>query len=199
MASRQLTPKFKGLASGGRWNGNYSFHHKTLDQVFKWKKPRLIFVCSMGDLFYAKEIHISRVFDAMRYADWHTYLCLTKRPLSALKYEATNGWPGDHVWLGVSVENQEQADIRIPQLLTIPVKHRFVSIEPLLGPVEIRDLDPLDWVIAGPETGPGARPCHPDWLRSLRAQCETAGVPFLLKAAAGMLDGKLDLNFPEDL
>ena len=88
----------------------------------------------------------------------------------------------DHVWLGVSVENQEQADKRIPELLKVPARVCFLSCEPLLGPVNLGfSLARIDWVIAGGESGPGARPMHPDWARGLRDQCQAAGVPFFFK------------------
>ncbi|AKF14422.1 hypothetical protein SEA_PHAYONCE_62 [Mycobacterium phage Phayonce] len=196
-----------------------------LDQPLRWKRPRRIFVNSMADLFHDQvpDDYIARVFAVMALSDRHTFQVLTKRhgrmrallrdgEFQQLVYEAWGtldtpkgqptmedwpwpGWPLPNVWLGVSTENQQWADIRIPALLDTPAAVRFSSAEPLLGPIEMdsylvdlpedEDGAPypghLDWVIVGGESGPGARPMHPDWARSLRDQCQAAGVPFLFK------------------
>ncbi len=152
-----------------------------LGQPCSWKNPRRIFTCSMGDLFHERVNPADRfsVFNVMRGCPRHTFLVLTKRPeLISPSIE----WPSN-VWLGVTVENQEMADARIPMLLKVEAAVRFVSIEPLLGPVYLPVVLPvwISWVIVGGETGPGARPMHPDWVRSIRDQCVTAGVPFFFK------------------
>lgn len=171
-----------------------------LDQPLRWKRPRKVFVNSMSDLFHedVPDDYIARVFAVMALAPQHTFQVLTKRPgrmrslLSSEDFKsavflATEGrfegyfpWPLPNVWLGTSVENQKWADVRIPLLLDTPTAVRFLSCEPLLGPVE---LSPwlLDWVICGGESGPGARPMHPDWARSLRDQCQATTVPFHFK------------------
>jgi protein gp37 len=185
-----------------------TFHPDKLDEPLHYRKPRLIFVCSMGDLFHeeVKEEWLVAVFGAMFLAPQHTYLLLTKRPQWAqellLNARSWRNDPPQNIWLGVTAENQEQADMRIPILLDIPAAGRFVSIEPMLGPVDLsdwigrsRECGPdhqfsdrfgyrgrLHWVIAGGESGPGARPSHPDWARSLRDQCQVAGVPYFFKA-----------------
>lgn len=180
-----------------------TLHPDKLDQPFKWKKPRRIFVCSMGDLFHddVPINFIHRVFHAAENAPQHTYLFLTKRPKRMAEIIKNHWWINKprfpNWWLGVTAENQEQADKRIPILLQIPAAVRFVSVEPLLSAVDIGrylldndDLDlsggwpqpdGLNFVIAGGESGPGARPCHPDWVRSLRDQCQEASVPFMFK------------------
>lgn len=201
-----------------------TLHPDKLEQPLRWKKPRMIFVCSMGDLFHedVPEIEIIRVFAVMADAQQHTYLVLTKRP-ERMKEVLTSPsiandvwlmtntgisedkpiWPLPNVWLGVTAENQARADERIPILLQIPAAVRFVSVEPMLGPVDLSLSDgvdlsmsvgtglkpgksylinSLDWVICGGQTGPGARPMHPDWVRSLRDQCKEAGVPFFFKS-----------------
>ncbi|BBY78918.1 phage Gp37/Gp68 family protein [Mycolicibacterium pulveris] len=177
-----------------------------LDQPLRWRKPRRIFVNSMSDLFHqaVPDDYIARVFAVMAQAPQHTFQLLTKRHarmrhlLSNTGFQAkvyhhsgSMTWPLPNVWVGVSAENQQWADTRIPVLLDTPAAVRFVSAEPLLGPIDLHT-DPieagspfwgsqLDWVIVGGESGPGARPMHPDWARSLRDQCAAAGVAFLFK------------------
>lgn len=209
-----------------------------LEEPLRWKKRRLVFVNSMGDLFHeaVDEKFIAKVFAVMDLARQHTYCILTKRPGRAAQLladedfqfhvgwfqsqavrelglpepEQIGPWPLRNVWLGVSVENQEAADERIPLLLQTPAAVRFISAEPLLGPVDLELYLPyhnhplkdewhrngyhirrlnigitegtLDWIICGGETGPGARPMHPDWVRSLQNQCQAAGVPFFFKS-----------------
>lgn len=174
-----------------------------LDAPLHWRKPRRIFVNSMSDLFHEDVPFefIARVFGHMHSANWHTYQILTKRAARMREfvewYRTTwlkgfeSAWPKEygHVWLGVSVEDQQRADERVPELLRTPAAVRFLSAEPLLGGVlfsqALRKLDGtcnrIDWVICGGESGPGARPMHPDWARGLRDQCEAAGVPFFFK------------------
>jgi len=155
----------------------------------------------MGDLFHPdiSSADINRVIDfmvnPMRGGNHHTYLLLTKRPGRILQghIDHFREWP--NIWLGVSVENQSCAEARIPVLLRIPAAVRFACLEPLLGPVDLRPwIKQLDWVIVGGETGPGARPMHPDWVRKVRDQCQEAGVPFWLKQMgkdrSRILDGR---------
>jgi len=177
-------------------------HSDRLNQPLKWRKPKRIFVNSLSDLFHedVPDAVIDGVVDVMCQADQHTYQILTKRPERMLAYAESRELRAlDHVWLGVSCENQATADARIPILLQTPAAVRFISAEPLLGPVDLDgylgdDLaiaeyeygsfqygQGLDWIIAGGESGPGARPMHPDWARSIRDQCRAAGVPFFFK------------------
>ncbi|MCC5574545.1 phage Gp37/Gp68 family protein [Microtetraspora sp. AC03309] len=191
-----------------------------LDQPLRWKKPRKVFVNSMSDLFH-KDVpsdYIAQVFAVMSLAPQHTFQVLTKRHARMRSLlnnqdwiadvwhqvdtlaEGTipdhdDWWPLPNVWLGVSTENQQWADIRIPALLDTPAAVRWISAEPLLGPVNLGEAAPtepywhdrIDWVIAGGESGPGARPMHPDWVRSLRDQCQNTGVPFFMKQAGAVL------------
>lgn len=180
-----------------------TLHPDKLDEPLKWKRPRRIFVNSMGDLFH-KDVpatFIADVFDVMRQAKQHTFMILTKRP-EGMKWLRLNGpiynnEPLPNVWLGVSVENQAAADERIPLLLQTSAAVRFISAEPLLGPISLwpwlsnpslaalefgKEPPLLDWVIVGGESGPGARPLHPDWARNLRDQCQSAEVPFFFKS-----------------
>lgn len=171
-----------------------TFHPDRLDQPLKWKKPRQIFVCSMGDLFHEEiEDHqINSIFLRMVNIDWHTYMILTKRPERMKDFISIGtGWRGmmENIWFGVTAENQQTADDRIPILLQTPAAVRFVSVEPMLERVnpfsgkylDINNPQWIDWVICGPETGPGARECKPEWIESLYEQCKAAGVPFFDK------------------
>lgn len=227
-------------AGEAKFTGEVRFNEQWVDQPLRWRKPRMIFVCAHGDLFHESvpDEWIDRVFAVMALAPQHTFQVLTKRADRMRAYlsshdvgqrwaERTDEIPGSrvifpetaiswskdglpNVWLGVSVENQEAADKRIPDLLRTPAAVRFVSAEPLLGPVDflvtdqkghdisaLRGLavDPtnpdgpddfyrtnkVDWVIVGGESGKRARPMHPEWVRSLRDQCVAAGTSFFFK------------------
>ncbi len=215
-----------------RYGWNFQKVRRAKDATFyaplKWKKPRKIFTCSWSDFFIEEA-------DQWREEAWrvicetshHTYQILTKRPERIADFatrslapgDTWNAWPAGNVWLGVSAENQPMADLRIPLLLQVPAAVRFLSVEPLLGPVDLRrwlgiewspnhhcwfrrplfeTSDPrtvgvgeprykgkaeaeIDWVIVGGESGPNARPMHPDWVRSIRDQCVAAVVPFFFK------------------
>jgi protein gp37 len=165
-----------------------TYHPDKLDEPLRWRKPSKIFVCSMGDLFHegVDDGFLCRIFDVMAVAEHHTFLILTKRPNRMREFFARCVHGNfQNIWLGVTAENQQRADERIPILLQIPAAKRFVSVEPMLGPIELRLVGgpgDLDWVICGGETGPGARPMHPDWVRSLRDQCVRAGTPFFFKS-----------------
>jgi protein gp37 len=256
------TPHYAGTTAkskaGPVWTGKVAqASQATLLKPLTWKKPRRVFVNSMGDLF-AENVPtnwIDQVFAIMALAPQHQFQVLTKRPERMRDYvadpngprrvarvcidlfldqkvKATNDWPvqsvGDiddpedvrikwplpNAWLGVSVEDQATADARIPHLLSTPAAIRWISAEPLLGPVDLTALSlnrpdgifptglphevnalhgisavdgistscpTLDWVVVGGESGPGARPMHPDWARSLRDQCAAAGVPYFFK------------------
>ena len=190
---------------GKKWSGLTRFIEKRLPEPSRWKKPRTVFVCSMGDLFHKTVSFecIDAVFSAMADYNWHTYMILTKRPQRVLDFYK---WKREkhyirfqdkyNVWIGVTAENQQTADERIPLLLEIPAALRFVSCEPLLSHIEMPYIRQLDWIIAGGESGPGARPMHPDWVHSLKDQCQASGVPFFFKQWGGkkktgrLLDGK---------
>jgi protein gp37 len=164
-------------------------HPSRLDQPLKLRRPSAIFVNSMSDLFH-KDIpvdYLDRVFDVMEAATWHRFQVLTKR--SSLMQRYVRGRYGDvaapaHIWLGVSLENREQVS-RIRHLQRTPATVRFVSAEPLLGPLDDLDLADIHWLIAGGESGPGARSMEADWVRSLRDQCKASGVAFFFKQWGG--------------
>jgi protein gp37 len=177
-------------------------------QPLDWKRPRMIFVNSMSDLFH-KEIpraYIASVFDTMERADWHIYQVLTKRSSLMQKFinerYRTRKVP-PHIWLGVSVENA-QATSRITHLQKANATVRFLSVEPLIAPVGELELGGINWVIVGGESGYGARPMNPAWALDVRDQCVDAGVAFFFKqwggrspkAAGRLLEGKEWNEFP---
>ena len=165
-------------------------HPERLDDPGKWRSPRMVFVNSMSDLFHESVSFdfVRQVFERMESNPRHTYQVLTKRPERMLEYVSWAngaGWP-DHVWAGVSVENQYWADRRIPTLARIPARTRFLSVEPLLGAIEVREhLDTVHWVIVGGESGLKARPVDPEWVRGIRDECHRRSVPFFFKQWGG--------------
>ena len=185
-------------------------HYDRLDVPGKWKAPRRVFVNSMSDLFH-EEVpfkFVQEVFRRMVEYDQHIYQVLTKRPTRMLEYlewDKRMVWP-DHVWAGVSVENQYWADRRIPLLAEIPAKVRFLSVEPLLKAVDLRDyLHQIQWVIVGGESGHKARPMNTEWVIRIQKDCRNARVPFFFKQWGGRhskaggreLGGKLWNEMPE--
>ncbi len=179
--------------------GKVVCHRDTLEIPSRWKKPRRVFVNSMSDLFH-EDVPVGfllKVWDVMDMNNRHVFQVLTKRPENArdfiefAKPADEAGWPLPNVWLGTSVENQAMADQRIPHLLETPAAVRFLSVEPLIAPVNLAEpLGPLypwlDWVIIGCESGHNRRPCELEWVESIVDQCDAAGVPVFVK--------QLDLN-----
>lgn len=162
-----------------------TLHHDLIELPLSWKKPRVIFVNSMSDLFH-KDVpfdFILKVFKAMEKASWHTFQILTKRSERLMKLAPYLPWP-ENVWQGVSVEN-EQVSFRIDHLRKVPAKVRFLSCEPLIGPLDHLNLEGIHWVIVGGESGSGARPMYPDWVRSIRDQCINQNVAFFFKQWGG--------------
>lgn len=159
-------------------------HPDMLRLPYRWRTPRRVFVNSMSDLFHAKVPldFIRAVFEVIADTPQHTYLVLTKRAARLRKLADQLDWP-PNLWMGVSAEDQERADQRIPALLATPAVVHWVSAEPLLGPLDLRPYlaGGLSWVVVGGESGPGARPMHPDWARTIRDQCVDAGVAFFFK------------------
>ncbi len=170
-----------------RWTGRVEVIDAQLGIPRRWKQPRRIFVNSISDTFHERlaDAAIDRVFGVMLAAPWHTYLVLTKRPERAAAYYQAR--PALHdlpqLWLGTSVESAAVAH-RIDTLRAIPAAVRFLSLEPLIGELGAIDLSGIHWVIVGGESGPGARPMHPDWARSLRDQAKAQGVAFFMKQMA---------------
>lgn len=224
-------------------------HHDRLGKPLIWKEPRKVFVPSMGDLFHdeVQRDFRRKVFEVMCKADHHTYMILTKRPLDLLRFVYNqirySSMPGgsclgyevrklpDHIWVGTSVENHPRANQRVNAIAMVPASVNFISAEPLLGEIDLRDVvygdrlnewklnaltgekysgnkesmrfssdNKISWVIAGAETGPGARPMELDWARGIRDQCVDAGVPFFFKKDSEgkrELDGRLWEQYPE--
>ena len=157
-----------------------------LSTPYKWKRSQMIFVNSMSDLFH-KDIpddFIKEVFFTMNETPLHTYQVLTKRAERLAQLSSCLTW-GANIWMGVSVENADHVD-RIDQLRNVPAVVRFLSLEPLLGPLPNLDLEGISWVIVGGESGPGARPMKTEWAEDLRDQCLMADVPFFFKQWGGV-------------
>lgn len=181
-----------------------TIHEKALVQPFGWKTPRTVFVNSMSDLFHAKVPldFVRRVFDVMNATPQHTYQVLTKRSSRLPRIAAKLNWPSN-LWLGVSVENEDHL-YRVDHLRQVPAAVRFLSCEPLIGPLTALDLSGIDWVITGGESGPNARPLDPAWVREIRDNCTENGVPFFHKQWGGRtpkaggrdLDGRIWSQMP---
>ena len=180
---------YKRVVTNARWNGNVATIPERLDDPLHWRKPRIVAVNLMADLFHPKvpARFILDVWRIMERCPQHVFLLLTKR---AKRMDALlNSWPPaghlfpplSNVWPGVTICNQAEADRDLPYLLRCPAAHRWVSIEPSLGAIPRLPLDGISWAVLGGETGPGARPCLAEWALSIRDQCHASGVPFWLK------------------
>jgi protein gp37 len=179
-------------------------HEKALLLPLSWKRPQRIFVNSMSDLFHedVPTDFILRVFDVMNRAHWHQFQILTKRSERLAELAQALPWQ-PHMWMGVSVESHRFVH-RIDHLRATPARIKFLSLEPLLGPLMDLNLNSIDWVIVGGESGPGARPINPGWVADIRDQCHKAEVPFFFKQWGGvnkkrtgrLLDGRVHNEFP---
>jgi len=166
-----------------------------LGQPFQWGSSKRIFVNSMSDLFHEEvpDDYIETVAAVMLAADWHTYQVLTKRPerlKSLLKGKLVKAAKAPHIWWGVSVENREHGLPRIPLLQESGATMKFLSIEPLIGPLGKFGLKGIDWAIVGGESGPGARPMEQSWVDSIHRQCQRSDVPFFFKQWGGVQKSK---------
>ena len=173
------------LTRFGRWNGSVFLDEGSVEEPLSWHSPRVIFVNSMSDLFHEDVPleFITRILDVARRSPQHTYQVLTKRPHRVLELDAELNWP-DNVWMGTSVEDANVLD-RVRQLKDTSAKIKFLSVEPLIGPIPRLPLSGIDWIIVGGESGPGARPMVPDWVRTIRDRCVHYGVPFFFKQWGG--------------
>ena len=164
---------------------NLVLHEERLEQPCRWRRPRMIFVNSMSDLFHelVPLSFIERVFDVMATADQHTFQILTKRHERMAALAPQLAWPAN-VWMGVSIENRRWLG-RADALRGVPAAVRFISAEPLLGPLDALNLDGIDWLIAGGESGRRHRPVRAEWLRDLRDECKRANVAFFFKQWGG--------------
>ena len=178
----RMTRRLQAMGQANYRNGfALTTHDHVLEKPLHWKRPRKIFVNSMSDLFH-KDVpvdFIKKVFDVCRQAHWHQFQILTKRSQRLARDAKLLDWP-NNVWMGTSVESQAYA-YRIDHLRQVPAAVRFISFEPLIGPIECVDLQGIDWAIVGGESGPGSRPSHPDWFRKLRIMCEKSGTAFFFK------------------
>lgn len=207
---------------GARWTGKVELVEKHLLDPLRWKRPRRVFVNSMSDLFHESldGPTIARVFAVMALATWHTFQVLTKRAakmrevvsdvafrreVERVAYEMDNergscflragNWPLPNVWLGVSAEDQAAADERVPHLLATPAAIRFLSAEPLLGPISLRAAaGGVDWVIVGGESGPNARPMRTTWATDILDQCGSSGAAPWFKQTGSVLARELGLK-----
>lgn len=189
--AERFSERFRGVAGHPFVTGfDLTLRPERLKQPLEWRRPRTIFVNSMSDLFH-KEVpraFIDQVFDTMERAHWHTYQVLTKRSsllTQYLKARYRTGRAPSHIWCGTSVEDA-QAKSRINHLRSAAASVRFLSLEPLIGPLGRIDLTGINWVIVGGESGPGARPMHGDWVREIRDQCLNQGAAFFFKQWGGM-------------
>ena len=163
-----------------------ALHEHVLELPLSWKKPQIIFVNSMSDIFHddVPLEFIHKIFDVMERASWHTFQVLTKRSKQLQELDKEINWPSN-VWMGVSVENKNYT-FRIDHLRKTHALTKFLSLEPLLGPLPRMNLQGIDWIIAGGESGPGARPMAEEWVTDIRDQCTRARVPFFFKQWGGV-------------
>jgi protein gp37 len=181
-----------------------ALHENALDIPKRWREPRVVFVNSMSDLFHARVplSYVQRVFQVIHETPRHTYQLLTKRATRLARVAPLLDWP-PNAWMGVSIEDASQVG-RVDELRQVPAAVRFVSAEPLLGPLADLDLSGIDWLIAGGESGLNSRPIHPDWVRDLRDQCHATGTAFFFKQWGGRtpksggreLDGREHSDMP---
>ncbi|MGE0791290.1 MAG: DUF5131 family protein [Sandaracinaceae bacterium] len=176
----------RNRGNGARWTGQLRLVEKAVDEPMRWRRPRLVFVNSMSDLFHEKAplAFIQQVFATMQACPQHTFQILTKRADRLVDLAGSLPWP-PNVWMGVSVESTDFR-WRIDLLRRVPAQVRFLSLEPLLGPLPDLDLDGIHWVIVGGESGAGARAVDREWIVDIRRQCRTARVPFFFKQWGGI-------------
>jgi protein gp37 len=204
--AERMSKRLKAMGQEKYQNGfRLTLHEEVLNDPLTWKKPQLIFVNSMSDLFH-KDVPVDfilRTFEVMQQAHWHTFQVLTKRAERLVELDPLIEWP-ENVWMGVSIENQDYMS-RIDCLRQTRARIKFLSLEPLLGPLKGMNLENIHWVIVGGESGPGARPAKREWITNIRDQCLQAKVPFFFKQWGGVqkkkagreLDGRTWDELPE--
>jgi len=205
--AERMAERLQAMGQENYWNGfKLTLQPHMLELPLRWTKPQTIFVNSMSDLFHedVPVEYIQRVFDVMRRADWHRFQILTKRGERLAELDPKLQW-GPNIWMGVSVESDKYRP-RIDDLRSTGAMLKFLSLEPLLGPLHHLDLRRIHWVIVGGESGPKARPMDAAWARDLRDQCRRAKVPFFFKQWGGknkkqagrVLDGRTWDQMPQD-
>lgn len=185
--AERMAKRLKAMGQPNYVNGfELTLHKDALELPLRWKKPKTIFVNSMSDLFHedVPDTFILSAFDVMRRAFWHRFQVLTKRSERMTAISPRLPW-ANNIWMGVSVENADAA-FRIDYLRRTEAHVKFLSLEPLLGPLPHLDLSGINWVIVGGESGPGARPMDEGWVIDLRRQCQRAGVSFFFKQWGGV-------------
>ena len=185
--AERMSARLKAMGNPSYENGfELTLHDHLLERPLEWKKPQMIFVNSMSDLFHEDVPieFIQKVFKVMRKADWHIFQVLTKRSTRLLEIHNQFEWP-TNVWMGVSVENSKYK-FRISDLGKTTAKTKFLSLEPLIGSLGRLNLKKMDWVIVGGESGPGARPLKKEWVTDIRDQCLKKDVPFFFKQWGGI-------------
>jgi protein gp37 len=203
--AERMSNRLKAMGQQNYRNGfKLTLHQHMLATPLKWKKPQIIFVNSMSDLFQdgVPLDFIRRAFETMRAAHWHQFQVLTKRSERLRELSPQLEWPAN-VWMGVSVENADYT-FRIDDLRKTGAAVKFLSLEPLLGPLPHLNLAGIDWAIVGGESGPGARPIHEKWVTDIRDQCKAAGTAFFFKQWGGVnkkkagrtLDGRKHNDMP---
>lgn len=205
--AERLAIRLKAMGQANYRNGfKLTLQPQMLELPLRWKTPKRIFVNSMSDLFH-KDVptdYIKRVFETMNNADWHQYQVLTKRSDRVLELCEELDW-SPQIWMGASVEN-EKYKFRIDELRKTKAHVKFLSLEPLLGPLGKLELSWIDWVIVGGESGPGARAVKPEWVTEIRDQCVASGIAFFFKQWGGVqksktgrtLDGRTWDEMPAD-
>jgi len=193
--AERMALRLQAMGQANYVNGfKLTLQEQMLEKPLEWKKPQTIFVNSMSDLFH-EDIpldYVRKVFDVMQRANWHTFQVLTKRAERLFELNPFISWP-ENVWMGVSVEN-EKYKYRIDHLRKTNAHVKFLSLEPLLGPLIDLNLQNIDWVIVGGESGPGARPMEERWALEIRDQCLEANVPFFFKQWGGVWKKKNGRN-----
>ncbi|MCR4315213.1 MAG: phage Gp37/Gp68 family protein [Planctomycetes bacterium] len=185
--AERMAGRLQAMGQPNYVNGfDLTIQEHALDLPIRWKKPQVIFVNSMSDLFHhdVPYEYIKKVFDVMYRADWHQYQVLTKRSDRLIELSDKLPW-ADHIWMGVSVETERYYH-RIADLRGTGANIKFLSLEPLLGPLPNLILEEINWVIVGGESGPGSRQMHEDWVIDIRDQCNKASVPFFFKQWGGV-------------
>lgn len=206
--AERMAKRLKAMGVENYQNGfRVTLHHDLIRKPLEWQKPRVIFVNSMSDLFHEDVPFdfLEKIFITMKKAHWHRFQILTKRETRLAEVAHRLNWP-DNVWMGVSVESDKYV-FRIDKLRQVPARIKFLSIEPLLGPIPKLDLRDIQWVIVGGESGPGARPMKKDWVLQIRDQCVSNGVPFFFKQWGGvnkkkagrLLEGKIWDQMPDEM
>jgi protein gp37 len=185
--AERMAKRLKAMGQSNYRNGfELTLQEHALEVPVRWKTPQTIFVNSMSDLFHVDvpEEYVKRVFAVMNRASWHRYQVLTKRSERLRDLSPRLPW-APHIWMGVSVENEDYT-FRIDDLRATRAHVKFLSLEPLLGPLHGLDLRNIDWAIVGGESGPGARPIDPAWVTDIRDQCQAADVAFFFKQWGGV-------------